>query len=191
MRFDLSTIGDRALEARLNALPATVAKRLVRSSLRKGFKRTFAAVKQLVPVDQGALKRSLKLRSNGFLRGNISMSIFTGDMKALGYRKTRRPGIRGGHTTPRFPPAAIEFGFIRAGRHSRTEGYADIVDSLGRKRHVKRVYRATTGGVRVPARSFMRAALASTRDQVIKDVTADLWEGVTEYAASVPGGSAK
>lgn len=191
--INLQALGDRELEVAINALPVAIAKRLLRSSLRKGFKVTFERVKATVPRRSGALARSLRLRAGGAQKGTIRYSIFTGDLKELGYREVKRPGLRGGRMTPRFPPAAIEFGYVRGGSHSRREYVKEIVDSLGRKRAVKRVEHKTTGGVRVPPLSFMRAPLESTKEDVFSLVAKDLWEGIEEAAkesaAKNPAGS--
>lgn len=164
-RFDLSVLGDKQLEVALRALPAKIERRLLRTSLRKAFKRTFDAAKAAVPVEVGALKRSLKLRAGRGGRGLLQFRIFTGDMAqlaTLGARRTRKLGARGAKREGYYP-AAVELGYAR---------------------------RTAKGLVRVPARSFLRAALASTRDAVIQDVATDLKEGIREIAAETPGGSA-
>lgn len=164
-RFDISVLGDKALEVGLRQLPAKVEQRLVKHSLRAAFKPTLEVAKQLVPVEVGALRRTLKLRAGRGRRGMVQFRIFTGgveDLAAAGARRTRRVGARGAKREGYYP-AAVELGYQR---------------------------RTAKGLVRVPARSFLRAALHQTRDTALMIVAEDLAQGVKEYAASQPGGSA-
>lgn len=163
-RFDVSVLGDKALEAALRGVPPKIERRLLRTSLRKGFKPTFDLAKTLVPVELGALRRSMKLRAGRGGRGMIQFRIFTGgiaELAALGARRTRRVGLRGAKREGYYP-AAVELGFMRQTKQ---------------------------GPRRVAPRSFLRAALASTRERAIGIVAQDLREGLAEVAASTPGGS--
>lgn len=182
-KMDLSALGQPELEAKINALPGMVAKRLVASSIRTGGKILLAAVEAAVPRDTTALAKSLRKTSATFGRGMIQMRIYTGDFEKLGYRKTKKLGARGGRGVQGYPPAAIEFGYLRGGKHARHEFREDIVDRLGRKRNVRRVVHSTTGGERVAPRSFMRAPLEAVRAEVTEAIGKDLWEGLEELAS--------
>jgi hypothetical protein len=187
-KFQLDALGQPELVERVNALPGVVSRRLVASALKRVGHLLKRRVLATVPRDTGALAKSISMASSFEpRRGLAQVRIYTKDVKALGYRLTKKLGARGGRGTQGYPPAAIEFGYVRGGTRSARSFVAEIVDSLGRKRSVRKVERKISGGVRVPALSFMRAPLESSREEGLQMIVEDLREGLEEYAASVAG----
>lgn len=171
-RFDISVLGDKALEAKLRALPAAIEQRLLRKSLRAAFKPTLEKARELVPTELGALKASLQLRAGRGGRGTIQFRIFTGglpELAALGARRTR-PYT----TTENRRGRIIAHGL--GSRGAEREGYYPAAVELGYVRRTK------TGAVHVPPRSFLRAALNATKDTSLMIVAEDLREGVEQLA---------
>lgn len=151
--FNLSVLGDKDLQARIDALPEVIARRLLRVSLRDAFKRVLNSAKMRAPKDTGALVRSMKLRASKRSGGMLQYKVFTEDTKGLGYRIIKKPGSKGGRTRQGYAPAAHELGYTRQ------------------------------NGVRVAPKAFMRGALNSNKDAVIEHVRQDLWRGLNEYLA--------
>ena len=84
----------------LKRLPITLQKKIIRPALRKGFKPVFAATKAAVPVDEGKLKRGLKLRALKRSRGAVGVRIITPPREALDIPAN----------APGYYPAHIELG---------------------------------------------------------------------------------
>lgn len=185
-RINVEALGDKALEARLRAVPASVERRLISSSLRLGTKIIADEIRKRAPRMTGAFIKSLKVRKGSAKRGVVQIKVFSEDMAglaALGARRTKRVGARGAKREGYYP-AAIEFGYTKGGTRSETRWVSSGTDRLGRPYTRQRVTRTTTGGVHVPARSFMRAALNAKRDDVYETIRKDLADGLEEIAAN-------
>lgn len=155
-KIELAVLGDVALARAMGEITPAAERRLVRTSLRVGFKITKDAVQAAVPTDNGALKRSIKLRVGKSGKHFFQFRIFTGDTKSLGYRTTLRVGLRGGKQG--FAPAAVETGY----------------------------FMQTKDGMKyIPPRSFVRVPLRATKDAVIKAVGEDLAAGLAAEKAKV------
>jgi HK97 gp10 family phage protein len=120
--IDLS--GDKALLKKFATLGVSVEKKVLRKALRKGGKPVLAKAKQLVPVDKGLLKRSLKLRAIKRSRREFGVRVMTGTREELGIPAS----------DPYYYPAAVELGHRRAPPHSflraamiQTEGTATAI----------------------------------------------------------------
>lgn len=159
-RISVEALGDAKLAARLQAVPAAVEKRLVRSGLKAGAQVLLAEVRARAPRMTGATLKSLRVKRGSGKRGVVQYRIFTEDnagLAALGARRTRSVGKRGAKREG-FYPAAVEFGFVRRGPKG-------------------------TSGEHVPARSFMRAAITAKQSDVFEAVRADMAEGLDDIAS--------
>ena len=98
--IDISLLGDKALQRKLNRLPQKIQKKVMRQALREGARPILAAAKTNAPVDTGRMKASLKLRSHKARRGNFGVEVRTGTRTEL--------GIPEGATS--YYPYSVEFG---------------------------------------------------------------------------------
>ena len=81
--FDISLLGDKALSRKLAKLPAAVQRKVLRPALRKGGKVILEAVRRNIPVDEGKLRKTLKLRALKAKRGRIGVEVRTGTREEL------------------------------------------------------------------------------------------------------------
>ena len=155
-RVDVDLLGDKALSKALRDAPKEVERKILPKALRAGAKPVLQAAKALVPVDRGVLKKSLKSRKGRTRRRGpgkvLQHRVFTGNAKDLGIKPIKNPGSRGGKTTPGFYPMAIEAGYVRQ------------------------------DGVRIPPRSYLRAALHEERETAKAAIRRELWSGLEKYA---------
>lgn len=86
---NVSLAGDKALLAKLNALPGKVQRGAIRRAMRKASRLMLSAAKQAAPVDTGALRRSLSIRAGRAGRGNVQLRVMA-DWKGLRQRIDRR-----------------------------------------------------------------------------------------------------
>jgi hypothetical protein len=110
-RFDIRVLGDKALSKALRQLPDKVERRVLRTAMRSAFKTTLERARSLVPVQSGALKRSLKLRARRGGRRRIAFAVFSGGRGELGLPERTKAGRTRGYY-----PAAIEFGWSAGDR---------------------------------------------------------------------------
>lgn len=98
--IDISLLGDKELQTKFRLLPIKVQRKLLRQGMRKAGKLVRDEARRLVPVDTGALKKSLKVRAAIRKRGSFGARIMTGERAELGID----PGASG------YYPAVVEFG---------------------------------------------------------------------------------
>lgn len=99
--IDISIFGDKALSAKLAAMPLKVQKKITRQALRQGGKRVRDEARRLAPVDTGALKKSIKVRAaKNLRRGSFGISVQTGTRAELGISPEAKF----------YYPAVLEFG---------------------------------------------------------------------------------
>ncbi len=101
--FDISLLGDKDLQRTLNRLPTVVQGKAMRRALRTGAKVVQEDAKRRAPVDQGDLRRGIKVRSGRRSRIGPSMLVSFPD----------RTKLRSGG----YYPIAIEYGT----RHQRAQ----------------------------------------------------------------------
>lgn len=77
--FSIDVVGAPELKAQLAALEGRIAKKLTRQAMRKAQKIVLADAKRRVPVDTGALKKSLKVRALRRSRSRFGVEIRTGE----------------------------------------------------------------------------------------------------------------
>lgn len=127
--FSLDLSGDKALEARLKALPATLEKKALRQALRQAFKPVLAEARAETPADTGRLRKSLKLRAlKTKRRGRLGVVIATGTRAELGIPADAKY----------YYPAAVELGirkrqgtsFLRGPLHRNRERIANDLRRL-------------------------------------------------------------
>ena len=130
--FDISIVGDKKLIRKFKTLEAKTQKKFVRKALRAAGKPVLAAAKQKVPVREGKLKKSLKLRAIKRSRTGVGVLIKTGNREELGIK----PGEKG------FYPFSVEYGtantpeqsYLRAGMdENRDKALKILGDELWRQ----------------------------------------------------------
>lgn len=82
--MDAEVIGLEGFDRKLKDLEAKLAKKIVRQALRAGGKIVATKAKALVPVDTGALRKSIKVRAAKGRRGTIGIRVATGTRQELG-----------------------------------------------------------------------------------------------------------
>lgn len=85
--FDISMIGDKALERKLSRLAATVQKKVVRKAMRDSLKRLKTKIVARAPVRTGALKAALaatKIKPGARSRSRITMTFPLPERALLG-----------------------------------------------------------------------------------------------------------
>lgn len=102
--IDITMVGDKALQRKLNRMVDKVQKKIVTKGLRAGGRPVLVAAQAKVPVDEGKLKESLKLRARRARRGEFGMQVITGTRAELGIPAD----------APGYYPMAIEYGFTHA-----------------------------------------------------------------------------
>lgn len=118
--FDLSIIGARRLERKLNKLERKVGSKIMRDATKESLEPVEALAKQRVPVDRGLLKRWIKTATFSAQRGRV-----IGAQVRTGTRKQMR--IPAGNEY--YYPAAIEYGTkTRAPRSFLRSALADRRD---------------------------------------------------------------
>lgn len=106
--FDISVLGDKALERDLAALPNTLQKAALAPALKAGGKVILREIKALTPVLTGRLKAGIKLVSGGRSRSRVRWIIATPTRKFLGIPKGAK----------HYYPAAVEYGHGNVPAHS-------------------------------------------------------------------------
>ena len=98
--FDISVLGDKALERDLRALPKELQKDALDSALKAGGEVILAEVAALTPVRSGRLKKGLRLKRGGRSMRRVRWFIRTPTRKAL----------RIAEDAKYYYPAAVEYG---------------------------------------------------------------------------------
>lgn len=98
--IDITLLGDKALQAKLDRIEQRVQKKIMRKALRDGGRPVLAAAKAKVRVDSGALKQGLKLRAVKRSRTTFGVYIRTPTRAELGIAED----------DPGYYPAVIEYG---------------------------------------------------------------------------------
>ena len=115
--LDLSVIGDKELDARLDELEKGAAMKAVRPALRAGMKAILPLILDLVPVRSGKLRGApWKIRAAKRKRGRVGVAILSPTREALGIPAS----------DPYYYPAGVELGregqpaqsYMRAGLHA-------------------------------------------------------------------------
>jgi len=122
---DITLLGAPELQAQFKLLPLKVQKKLLRQGMRKSGKLVRDEARRLVPVDSGALKKSLKVRAAPGKRGSFGIRIMTGERSELGID----PDASG------YYPASVEFGsrtqpaqpYLRAAADAKREEVFSIM----------------------------------------------------------------
>lgn len=126
---DISLLGDKALQRKLQRLPYAMQKKIVRPSLREAARPMLATAKAIVPVETGRLKKSLKLRAmKVHRRDQFGVVVFTGKREELGipaddksyYPMSVEYGHGGPHPAPAHP-------FLRPAFDANKEGAKAII----------------------------------------------------------------
>jgi len=78
LKIDTSWIGDKAIARDLTNLEPKLKKRVLKKALREEAKETSKAAKALVPVDQGNLKKSIKVKALKRSRKRIGAQVVAG-----------------------------------------------------------------------------------------------------------------
>jgi HK97 gp10 family phage protein len=78
---DSNIIGGRELDAALQSLSVKVEKNILRSALRQGANQFKEAIQANIPVDSGALRRSVRVTTNS-KKGRVTASVKIGNKTA-------------------------------------------------------------------------------------------------------------
>jgi len=97
--FDLTIIGDKALERKLNAMDKKVAARNLKDALKESMEPVRDLSRRLAPTDSGLMKRSIRIGTRSNRRG-IAVFVRTGTRKQLKIPADAKY----------YYPAAIEYG---------------------------------------------------------------------------------
>jgi hypothetical protein len=81
---DISLIGDKKLAETFRKMEFKAQKKVFRQAVREASKPILQKAKELVPVDTGNLRDSLKLRALPFRPGVIGVTVMTGKRSELG-----------------------------------------------------------------------------------------------------------
>ena len=84
LAFDISVLGSAEIERKLGNLAVKVQRKVMRKAMRKAAKPILETAKSLVPVDEGKLRRSLKIRALKRRRGSFGVQVKTGTRDELG-----------------------------------------------------------------------------------------------------------
>ena len=125
--IQIDVTGLKKVEKRLSKLPQKAARKVVKAALRKGAKIVVAKAKQNAPIDEGALRKAIKVRG-----------IKTSEAKK--FKPKGQAGVAVGvsdqwFTGPQFYAAFIEFGtskmparpFIRSAFDSVKDTVSDVI----------------------------------------------------------------
>lgn len=82
MASEINVTGLAELDAMLKSLPAKIEANILRGAMRAGAVVLQDKAKQLVPVDDGDLRASIKVRTRS-RRGRVSATVTAGDRKAF------------------------------------------------------------------------------------------------------------
>lgn len=83
--IDITMLGDKALQRRLNRLELKTGRKIVRRALRDAAKIHASAAKAEAPVDTGATKAGIRVRAvTGLRRGNFGVMSRTGTREEMG-----------------------------------------------------------------------------------------------------------
>lgn len=167
--------GGPQLERALHELPPRIGKRVINQALRAGAKVVAEGARQLVPVQSGRLKRSIKVRALRRSRRSFGVSVQTGAV-----------GGRGGRLS------TSELGGLRAGGDAYYGGFVEFGHRIGRRKGhaaaLKNVQRLNRGGAtHVAAHPFERDAMDERRGQVIETVNTLTAQGIEREFASLVG----
>lgn len=105
-KVDISMIGDKDLERKLQRLDIQLQRSIVRTSMRQAMRQVRDEARNLVDVNTGRLRKSIKQKQRT-RRGVTRSQIVTGTRGELGIPASARG----------YYPAALEYGYKRAGRH--------------------------------------------------------------------------
>jgi len=121
---DISLLGDKRLQRKLERLVVAAQKRVIRSALRKGGHILRDEAKALCPVRTGALRKSIKVRAIKGKRATIGVVVASGTREELGLK-----------AADYYYPAAVEFGtgnapahsFLRAARDAKRDEVIEVI----------------------------------------------------------------
>ena len=115
--FQITALGDRALEEALRLLPDEVQDKVIKSSLRKALKRIIKpAIVARTPVKSGRLKAAME-------RGRIKVLRSRRGPFGMGYVMPKRSELGIDPSDPFYYPAMIEYGYTRS--HTRGLFHSD------------------------------------------------------------------
>lgn len=158
---------DKDLVGILDKVESKVRKRALRTGMRSAMKVVLAKAKQLVPVDSGALKRSLTIRSAKRSRSSVGIMV------------TTKEGLFSGET---FYGGFKEYGH-RLGKRTSNE---DMGVRKRKRRSISERTRATAlddSRPMVKAQPFLRPALDGSKNAITAVMTAEIKRSLSERLA--------
>ena len=150
--------GGRELQQMLNSLPAKLEKNIMRSALRAGARVIADEAKANVPVDNGDLKRSIKVSTRG-KRGKVEARVRAGGK-----------GVFYAHM--------VEFG---------TAAHV-IKGKNGKRLFFNGVFAESINHPRARAKPFMRPALDGRANEAIRAVGEQIRKRLTKHGINTPAG---
>jgi HK97 gp10 family phage protein len=159
MKVTVKVEGLRAIKDALGELPKATAKNIMRRVLMKHAEPIATAARQLAPVDQGDLKRSIRVlgRKTG---GDAGKAAFAAAMRA---GASRAEAGRAARAVNRSASNAVEV-VIGPGRHPQ-----GIMQEFGTDHH--------------PPQAFMRPAWDRHRDELLPSIGKAMWDEIEAAAA--------
>lgn len=127
--IDISVLGDKALQAKLSALPARAQRSLTGKALTAGARLVRDEARRLAPVDTGALKKSIKTKKFKQSRLAFGSRVVTGTRADLNISPQAKY----------YYPAVLEFKRRSYLRQALADKRADILGNM--KRALKQALR--------------------------------------------------
>jgi len=103
-------VGDKKLQRILDKLPGVVQRKLVRKALRAGAKMVLASAKSKVPVDEGALKKGLKVKAMKRRKNRMGIVVEHPTRERLAALQKDKKKAERILTEKGYYPAAVEYG---------------------------------------------------------------------------------
>lgn len=153
-RFDISILGDKELEEVLKFLPENLERKVLNKAIKEAARFVLDDAKAHAPKDTGALKQALHIRTMKRKRGRIGYLVASGTREELGIKA----GAKG------FYPASQHYGWFPA----KVKGA--YRSRFANDRHLRRYLKAEYGGLRVPAKPYLRNALLGDQARVLNHV---------------------
>lgn len=187
MAEETSIIGGRQLAEFLQQLPVKIEKNIMRAALGAGARVIRDEAKQNVPVQLGALKRSIKVSTNS-KRGTVTAKVKAGDKRAF-YAHMVEYGTRAHLIKVKEEDRPINY------RLTRKRGVLTRVSMRTINRNSLRIGNTFVGPViehpGAQPRPYLRPALDDKSGDAIAAVAAKVRERLTKEGINVPAPEAE
>lgn len=190
--FQIDLLGVPEVEKAFQVLPFKFQRQVLSQSIRDGAKLLQYAVVQAAPVDSGALRDTIRVRSAKVRSSlGVGMVVITGKREELGIpEKTRLGSPRG------YYPASIEYGWHPVGRGQVGSKLETRIAKRNSRYHKqgetytvwRRLKDAEFGSARTPGTAFMSETFHSMKDEVISTIAAGVTRRMNDLAATGPQG---